>query len=116
MENLTIHLTESAADVVSVRADHEALRLLDDDSLVSFNERISVHRRYLDLYAAAVAGDLAQRSRHELGFSGLAQRKGFTSTEALVQSLSELPRRGGQARPGGEDTVRGGCCGGGIDR
>jgi hypothetical protein len=92
MENLTIHFTESAADVASVRADHEALRLLDDDSLVSFNERISVHRRYLDLYAAAVAGELAQRSRHELGFSGLAQRKGFTSTEALVQSLSQLSR------------------------
>jgi hypothetical protein len=92
MENLALHFTESAADVASVHVDHEALRRLDDDGLFSANEQISVHRRHLDLYAAAVAGELARRSRRELGFSGLAQRKGFTSTEALVQSLSQLSR------------------------
>ena len=92
MENLALHFTESAADVASVHVDHEAIRLLDDDGLFSANEQISVHRRHLDLYAAAVAGELARRSRRELGFSGLAQRKGFTSAEALVQSLSQLSR------------------------
>ena len=92
MENLALHFTESAADVASVRVDLEAIRLLDDDGLFSANEQISLHRRHLDLYAAAVAGELARRSRRELGFSGLAQRKGFTSTEALVQSLSQVSR------------------------
>ncbi len=92
MENLALHFTESAADVASVHVDHEALRRLDDDGLVFANEQISVHRHHLDLYAAAVAGELARRSRRELGFSGLAQRKGFTSTEALMQSLSQLSR------------------------
>ncbi len=92
MENLALHFRESAADVASVLMDHERLRLLDDDDLVSANERISVHRRYLDLYAAAIAGELARRSRRELGLSGLAQRKGFTSTEAFVRSLSQVSR------------------------
>jgi len=76
--------------VASVRVDHESLGLLHDDGLLFASEQISVHRRHLDLYAAAVAGELARRSRRELGFSGLAQRKGFTSTEALVHALSQV--------------------------
>jgi hypothetical protein len=92
MENLASRFRESAAGVVTVSVDSEALAQLDDDRLLWANEQISVHRRHLDLYAAAIAGELALRSRRELGFAGLAQRKGFISPEALVQSLSQLSR------------------------
>ena len=70
-------------------ADFEAL---DDAGLLEAQRIVSEHRRLLDTYASWVAGQIAHRSRRELGYTGLAQRTGFVSPEALVQSVSGSTR------------------------
>jgi Domain of unknown function (DUF222) len=70
-------------------ADFEAL---DDDALLAAQRVVSEHRRHLDTYATWIAGQIAHRSRRELGYTGLAQRTGFVSPEALVQSVTGSTR------------------------
>ena len=56
---------------------------LDDDGVKSALRMIAAYRQSLDAYAAHVAGEIARRSRHELGYSGLAQRSGQRTPEAM---------------------------------
>jgi hypothetical protein len=83
---------ESAAAVVNLGADAAALAALPDDDLLAAHALLSVHRQQADTYAAWLAGEIARRSQHELGYSGLAQRKGFGSPAGLVESLGQASR------------------------
>ena len=60
---------------------------LSDDALLDAQRGIAVRRRQLDVEAALIAGELERRSARELGYDGLAQRLGFLSTAALIQSV-----------------------------
>ena len=51
-------------------------------------ERLALARRRLDAVAAAVAGEIAHRSRRELGHTGLAASRGQRSAEGLISQLS----------------------------
>ena len=53
---------------------------------------IARHRQHVETYAAWAAAEVARRSSRENGYSGLAQRKGFASPEALIQSVSQASR------------------------
>lgn len=64
-----------------------------DADVMSEQRECARVRRALDAYESALAGEVAHRSRRELGHSGLAQRQGFRSPEALVQAIT-----GGSAR------------------
>ena len=58
----------------------------DDDELLEMQRGLAQSRRALDASASMIAGEIAHRSRRELGYGGLAQRLGFRSAEKLVQN------------------------------
>lgn len=64
----------------------------DDDTLQSAQRIVAAHRQVLDECAAMLAGEIGRRSRLELGYAGLAQRSGFRTPEAMVQSLTGATR------------------------
>ena len=66
---------------------------LGDDQLLEAQGEIARIRQRAELCAAAVAGEIARRSRHELGSAGLAQRKGARTPEVLIQQLSGTSSR-----------------------
>ncbi|MEO6942214.1 MAG: DUF222 domain-containing protein [Terrimesophilobacter sp.] len=70
-----------------------AVRGLDDRTLVATQRRLSDLRRLVDARASLVAGEVAFRSRRELGYTGLAQKEGFHSAEKLIQSTTGSTRR-----------------------
>ncbi|MCU1439719.1 MAG: hypothetical protein JWP85_716 [Rhodoglobus sp.] len=61
---------------------------LPDDALLEHQRALAESARFVDLAAAAVAAEVAHRSRRELEYSGLAQRKGARTPEALVQAVT----------------------------
>ena len=92
MRNSPASLVASATAVVAWGADAAALGRLDDDELLAAQTSVAEHRRALDTHASWIAAEIARRSRREAGHSGLAQRKGFVSAEALIQSVSQSSR------------------------
>lgn len=73
----------SAASGLPTRV--EAVRPLPDDDLLAAQRDLADTRRALDAAASLVAGEIAHRSRRELGYSGLAARSGHRTPERLVQ-------------------------------
>jgi hypothetical protein len=61
---------------------------LDDAALMDAQRTLAEIGRHVDALAANVAGEIKNRSRRELGYSGLAQRLGARSPEKLVQTLT----------------------------
>jgi hypothetical protein len=78
-------LTSSTADLPR---DVAAVRPLSDDELLAVERTLADARRAIDACASLVAGEVKHRSRHELGYEGLAQRTGFRTPEALVQHVT----------------------------
>jgi hypothetical protein len=66
---------------------------LSDSSLVQLQRDLAEVRRRTDAWSAEIAGQIAHRSRHELGHDGLAQRHGARTAELLVQQLSGTSAR-----------------------
>ncbi|GAA3861953.1 hypothetical protein GCM10022381_02770 [Leifsonia kafniensis] len=86
MHTLTDQLRQAAdasADIGDGAAGYAAL---NEPDLLDSQKQIARIRRNYDTHAAWVAGEIARRSSRELGFSGLAQRHGFLTPEALIQS------------------------------
>lgn len=77
-------------DHIVVLPDVRDLARLSDDELLARQVDISGARRRVDAAGAAVAGEIARRSRPELGFRGLAQRSGARTPERLVASVTGL--------------------------
>lgn len=69
------------------------VRELEDSVLLASQRELSDLRRIIDARSSLLAGEIAFRSRRELGYSGLAQRQGFQSAEKLVQSATGSTRR-----------------------
>lgn len=76
------------AAVAAVPASLPIVKGLDDESLLAMQRRIADSRRALDACASLVAGEVAFRSRPDLGYRGLAQKNGFSSPQKLVQSTT----------------------------
>ena len=89
MHNLPLHLRETADAVARIGAEFSAL---SDDALLGGQRLIAEHRRAVDQFSAGIAGEIARRSHRELGSAGLAQRAGFLSAEALIQSVTKSTR------------------------
>ncbi len=81
-----LDLTALAAVVADFSAPPPAS--LDDATLMHAQRTVAAIGRRIDALAAGIAGEIAHRSRRELGHSGLAQRLGARSPEKLVQTLS----------------------------
>jgi len=74
-----------------------AVRVLDDDRLLGAQRILAEARRALDASASVIAGEIAHRSRRELGYDGLAQRQGFRTPEKLVQHTTGSTARDASA-------------------
>jgi hypothetical protein len=97
MESVVDSFTGALAAVASTTAELSAvlsaepaavaalLEGLDDPELLAAQRSVAQSRRRLDACAALLAGQIAHRSRRDLGHAGLAQREGFRSPEALLQ-------------------------------
>jgi hypothetical protein len=72
-----------AADTLPT--DVALVRGLDDHALLVEQRRVAEASKKLDACASLLAGEIGHRSRRDLGYSGLAQREGFRTPEALVQ-------------------------------
>ncbi|MFM9878190.1 MAG: DUF222 domain-containing protein [Rhodoglobus sp.] len=66
------------------------LRALSDDALMQLQTTLAERRRLIDGESALVAAEITERSRHELGYAGLAQKTGMRTPEALVQQLTGI--------------------------
>ncbi|MCS0499895.1 HNH endonuclease signature motif containing protein [Protaetiibacter mangrovi] len=66
---------------------------LGDAELLASQGRIAEVRRRLDAVAATVAGEIAHRSRRELGHAGLAQSEGVRTAEVLIAKVSGTSTR-----------------------
>ena len=91
-ESLSSSLRESAARVASLGDESLALRRLTSADLLTAQSAITTLRRCVDRYAAMAAGEIAHRSTREYGHSGLAQKAGFVSPEAMLQSIANISR------------------------
>jgi hypothetical protein len=70
--------------------DLSGMARLADAELMTLQSTLAAGRRRLDAASAAVAGEIARRSAHDLGYSGLAQRLGARTPEKLVARLAGL--------------------------
>ena len=66
---------------------------LGDTALLQLQRDLAEFRRRVDAWTATVAGQIAYRSRRELGYDGLAQRNGSRTPELLVQHLTGTSAR-----------------------
>lgn len=87
------HLATVVAELERAPLDADALRVLDDDDLLSLTDLGATARRLLDARTALIAGELARRSRPELAHAGLAQRLGHRTVEELVRVTTGESRR-----------------------
>lgn len=76
------------AAVAVVPSSLSEVKGLDDDALLTVQRRVAASRRALDACASLVAGEVAFRSRPDLGLQGLAQKNGFSSPQKLVQNTT----------------------------
>lgn len=67
--------------------------VLDDRELLDVQRSLAEIRRRVDASSAAVAAEIAHRSRRELGSEGLAQRHGARTPELLVQHVTGASAR-----------------------
>jgi hypothetical protein len=66
------------------------LSRLADRQLLERQRALAVERRRVDGELAAVAAEIAYRSRRDLGGAGLAQRLGMRTPEKLIEQVAQL--------------------------
>jgi hypothetical protein len=88
MEDLGLALAESASAVAALGASREQIDQLDDDSLLAGMRLVREHESHLQRYKLWLAAAVARRSDHELGYNGLARRKGAATPGQLTQSIT----------------------------
>jgi hypothetical protein len=65
---------------------------VDDDTLLAVLTDATDARKALDLIVAAATAEVGHRSARELGYAGLAQRKGHRNVSSLVQNITGQSR------------------------
>ncbi|MEO8907842.1 MAG: DUF222 domain-containing protein [Microbacteriaceae bacterium] len=88
MPKFTESLVAIAAAASALPRDSTTLGALSEDELLAIPALLAAITLHLEPSAAAVAGEIARRSTREHGFSALAQRSGFRTTEKLLQHLT----------------------------
>jgi hypothetical protein len=92
MPNSAAHLSDAAIAVERFRHAATGYSGLDDEQLLEAQSAYSELQKLALPHGAEIAAEIARRSRHELGLSGLAKREGFVDPEALIQSMSGTTR------------------------
>ncbi|MBG6059061.1 hypothetical protein RCH16_002368 [Cryobacterium sp. MP_M5] len=81
-------LRQAADAVARLGCSSADLAALPDAAVLTGQSQIAEARRLLEMYAAWMAATIADRSRPELGHSGLAAQQGFLSPEAMIQKVT----------------------------
>jgi hypothetical protein len=86
-------LQSALAELASVAGDCVATAPFSashatDDSLLQLQRSLADSTRLLETAAASLAAEIAHRSRRELGYDGLAQKRGARTAGALVQAVT----------------------------
>lgn len=90
---LVTRLTDAAARISErLTADEPAMTGLSDDDLLALLTDATEARKALELVVAGASAEVSRRSARDLGYSGLAQRKGLRTATALVQQITGLGR------------------------
>ncbi len=84
----SITATLAVIDDVSVPFAPPPVSAVPDAELLADQGTVAEVRRRLDSLAAALAGEIAHRSRRELGHDGLAQSRGQRTPEGLISQLT----------------------------
>ena len=71
--------------LMAVAGDAEEYRAADDDLLLELTWIVAEQERIIAGHKAMLAGEIDRRSRSELGYSGLAQRKGHRTAQELLR-------------------------------
>jgi hypothetical protein len=79
----SVSVVLSAVEALPI--DLALVKQLDDHALLAEQRRVAEAGKKLNACASLIAGEIGHRSRRDLGYSGLAQREGFRTPEALVQ-------------------------------
>jgi hypothetical protein len=85
MQDFAAQLRETANAVADLGLQFESFA---DQALLDAQQVLAAHRRAVDVVSAALAGEIGRRSSRERGYEGLAQKAGFLSAEALIQSVT----------------------------
>lgn len=86
-------LTDAAARVAGrLGAGSSDVCRLDDDELLTLLADATDARKALELIVAGASAEVSRRSARDLGYGGLAQRKGLRTGNALVQQITGLAR------------------------
>lgn len=92
MPTLPDSLLHSAACVAGSGGSAGSFAAMDSAPLLAAVRAIAQLRRYVDQFAALAAGEVAYRSRPELGHQGMAQKAGFVNTVAMIQSVAQVSK------------------------
>ena len=85
MQNPADTVREATRALAVAPSDLAGISAFDlTDLLTAFGE----HERAVARFSALASGELARRSRRELGTTGLAQAAGFRTPEAMIQSIA----------------------------
>ncbi|MFT4029160.1 MAG: DUF222 domain-containing protein [Protaetiibacter sp.] len=88
IDHLYATLGDPAAPLVLPRVTAWA-----DDELIGTQRILAQLRRRVEAVSAVVAGEIAHRSRRELGHTGLAASQGVRSAEELIATVTGTSRR-----------------------
>ncbi|MCU1524574.1 MAG: endonuclease [Microbacteriaceae bacterium] len=97
MSSILENIATALLAVADVPVEASIFPTLSDDDLVLVQAKLAELRRLVDARAAAAAADIAYRSRRELGYGGLAQRRGHRTADALIQSVTRSTRQDASA-------------------
>ena len=81
-------LLDTASAVVALGRSRAEIGALNDASLIAGMHLVREHERELQSYKLWLAAEIAGRSSHEAGYSGLARRNGAATPTILIQSLT----------------------------
>ena len=92
MNNMAVELTRAAAAVAALGGSSAEFANLSDAEVLAARGPIADLLRLSSTAAALPAGTIAERSRPQLGQSGLAARHGFGNPTVMVQHATGLSR------------------------
>jgi hypothetical protein len=81
-------LLDTASAVVAPERSRAEIGALNDASLIEGMHLVREHERELQSYKLWLAAEIAGRSSHEAGYSGLARRNGAATPAIFIQSLT----------------------------
>jgi hypothetical protein len=84
----TAAIDAARAAAAAIPDELAGIKGLGDAALLATQRGLAELRRVIDSRSSAIAGEVAFRSRRELGYTGLARREGFGTAEKLIQSTT----------------------------